>query len=228
MKKTTILLDAGGVLLNEENSENIAAHLIVKLLKAEIGSYTKEDYWRDIKESIERFCPRTTFYVLWKNVEPNTSRFDKLLADYRRLIAADKPSLKLYDSIKTEIPKLGGKFSLVLAGQYGRDVYDLLETNGLSRYFANRLSQEDFDITKPDPRYLAQIAKRSGVMCEECVMVGDRIDNDIIPAKQNNMGTVFARTGIYKSQRPRIPEEAPDIILDGLNGLADKIIEKWS
>ena len=59
-------------------------------------------------------------------------------------------------------------------------------------------------------------------------MVGDRIDNDIIPAKQNNMGTVFVRTGIYKSQRPRIPEEVPDIILDELNGLADKIIEKWN
>ena len=136
--------------------------------------------------------------------------------------------MKLYDSIKTEIPKLSGKFSLVLAGQYGHEVYDLLETNGLSRYFANRLSQDDFDITKPDPRYLVQIAKRSGVICEECIMVGDRIDNDIIPAKQNNMGTVFVRTGIYKSQRPRIPEEVPDIILGGLNGLADKIIKKWN
>ena len=115
-----------------------------------------------------------------------------------------------------------------MAGQYGRDVYDLLEMNDLSRYFTNRLSQEDFDITKPDPRYLAQIAERSGVTREECIMVGDRIDNDIIPAKQNNMGTVFVRTGIYKSQRPRIPEEVPDVILDGLNGMADKIIEKWN
>ena len=122
MKKATILLDAGGVLLNEEDYEDIAARVIVRLLNADIGSYTKEDYWRDINESIERFSPRTILYVLWKNVKPNTSRYDTLLTDYRRLIAADKPSLKLYDSMLTEIPKLGAKYSLVLAGQYGRDI----------------------------------------------------------------------------------------------------------
>ena len=44
MKKATILLDAGGVLLNEEDYEDIAARVIVRLLNADIGSYTKEDY----------------------------------------------------------------------------------------------------------------------------------------------------------------------------------------
>ena len=116
---------------------------------------------------------------------------------------------------------------LVLAGQYGADVYELLNHHDLDRYFANRLSQADFKITKPDPRYIAQIAERSGARPEECTMIGDRIDKDVIPGKQNGMGTVFVRTGIYKIQHPRSLDEVPDVSLDGLAGLGERVIEKW-
>ena len=122
---------------------------------------------------------------------------------------------------------LAERFPIILAGQYGPEVYDLLEGHGLGDVLANRLSQRDFPITKPDPRYVALIAERSGVAPASCIMVGDRIDKDIIPAKQNGMGTVFVRTGIYRTQQPRTLEEVPDITLPGLSGLAEAIIRRW-
>ncbi len=75
--------------------------------------------------------------------------------------------------------------------------------------------------------YVARIAEVSGVRPEACVMVGDRIDKDVIPGKQNGMGTVFVRTGIYKIQTPRTLLEVPDITMDGLTGLAEKVIDRW-
>ena len=48
----------------------------------------------------------------------------------------------------------------------------------------------------------------------------DRIDKDVIPAKQVGMKTIRIRVGLHKNQLPRIPLEIPDAELDGISGLA--------
>ena len=82
------------------------------------------------------------------------------------------------------------------------------------------MTQDDFSVTKPDPRYYEQIVKAFGVDPQLCIMVGDRIDNDIIPAKQLGMRTILIRVGLHKNQQPRNPFEIPDLELDGVVGLA--------
>ena len=42
-------------------------------------------------------------------------------------------------------------------------------------------------------------------------MVGDRIDNDIVPAKLLGMSTVLMRTGRHIDQQPRSVDEIPDV-----------------
>lgn len=44
----------------------------------------------------------------------------------------------------------------------------------------------------------------------ECIMVGDRLDTDIAPAKALGMATIRFRTGRYRRQTPRSPAETPD------------------
>jgi len=88
---------------------------------------------------------------------------------------------------------------------------------------AHRFTQDDFSITKPDPRNLGQITQAMGVDPKECILVGDRIDNDIIPAKQLGMKTILVRVGLHRYQQPRIPFEIPDAELDGVTGLAGAI-----
>ncbi len=41
-------------------------------------------------------------------------------------------------------------------------------------------------------------------------MVGDRIDNDIAPAKALGMAAILFKTGRHRKQRPRSAAEAPD------------------
>ena len=50
-----------------------------------------------------------------------------------------------------------------------------------------------------------------GLLPTECIMVGDRLDNDIAPAKALGMATIRFRTGRHRRQTPRSPAEAPDI-----------------
>jgi FMN phosphatase YigB (HAD superfamily) len=61
------------------------------------------------------------------------------------------------------------------------------------------------------PRPLARVAEVLGVMPADCIMVGDRLDNDIAPAKALGMATIRFRTGRYRKQKPRSPAETPDV-----------------
>jgi FMN phosphatase YigB (HAD superfamily) len=44
----------------------------------------------------------------------------------------------------------------------------------------------------------------------ECILVGDRLDTDIAPAKALGMATIRFRTGRHRRQKPRSPAETPD------------------
>jgi hypothetical protein len=49
-----------------------------------------------------------------------------------------------------------------------------------------------------------------GVPPAECIMVGDRLDQDIAPAKALGMATIRFRTGRHRRQKPRSAAETPD------------------
>jgi len=225
--KIGILLDAGGVILDETEYENRNARLISRMLASKVSGYTESRYWKDVEESIIRYTPSTRKYVFWKYCEGDSRVFEntwkEFMAEWRKI----EPALKLMVGIDAELRALRRDFKLVLAGQYGENIIRLLEKEGLMDLFENRKSQADFSITKPDPRYIRQIAEAAGLDCGDCVMVGDRIDKDVIPAKQNGMATVFVRTGIYRNQTARTPDESPDLVLDSVAGLAEVIKQKW-
>jgi FMN phosphatase YigB (HAD superfamily) len=53
----------------------------------------------------------------------------------------------------------------------------------------------------------------------ECVMVGDRVDNDIAPAKGLGMAAVLLRSGRHAAQQPRWWGEVPDAEVEDVAGL---------
>ena len=72
---------------------------------------------------------------------------------------------------------------------------------------------------KPDVRLFLRCCEDLGVTPEECVMVGDRIDNDVAPARMLGMRTVLFRTGRHASQHPRSADEVPDAEVRDVAGL---------
>lgn len=63
-------------------------------------------------------------------------------------------------------------------------------------------------------------AKFKGCKPNEAVMIGDRLDNDIVPAKQLGMKTVWVRQGFAKYQSVTNETEQPDYIIETI----DKIL----
>jgi putative hydrolase of the HAD superfamily len=68
-------------------------------------------------------------------------------------------------------------------------------------------------LRKPDPLAFRVAAEALDVSPVACIVVGDRIDNDIVPAKARGMAAIQLRSGRHRRQRPRSPAEAPDAVV---------------
>jgi len=223
MKTTTVLLDAGGVILDESEHEKARAQVIVETLSTLVSEYSVGLYEADIEEAVRSFCPNVYQYVFWKYLKPDMRLFDRLYAQHLNRWKERKPPLKLSSGIERQLEAISRRFKVALAGQYGEEILDLLKTHSLLDYFTQCLTQIDVRMRKPDTRYFEEIVQTLNVDSQQCIMVGDRIDNDIIPAKLLDMGTILIRVGLHRNQQPRIPFETPDLELGGVSGLAEAI-----
>ena len=70
---STVLLDAGGVLLDESAQEASFAAAITARLADIVPGYTEAQYRDDIAEAVRCHCPRTYAYVFWKYLKPDAA-----------------------------------------------------------------------------------------------------------------------------------------------------------
>ena len=88
-----------------------------------------------------------------------------------------------------------------------------LEAWGLGSWFDVVAASAELGVSKPDRAIFEKALSKAGCRPEDAVMVGDRLDNDIIPAKAVGMTTVWIRNGLSAYQTSDIP----DSILDTLS-----------
>src|SRR4051812_26694403 len=88
-----------------------------------------------------------------------------------------------------------------------------LERAGIGALFDHQGLSGLTGFRKPDARAFTTAAEALGVAVGECIMVGDRIDNDIAPAKALGMAAILFRTGRHRRQKPRGLAEMPDAIV---------------
>jgi len=208
-KVHNIFLDAGGIIVDESEHERIHAEIISRLLAQLDPAYSLRRYWLDVAEAVELFVPSVYNHVLWKNTG-DIALYNRIKTEYHSAWRAGRTPLSLARGIAKVVPQLARYFKIGILGQYGDDVKQLLGAHDLLQHFAFQNTQEEYSITKPDPRYYEQVVASAKVDPNDSVMVGDRVDNDIIPAKAIGMKTIRLIIGTHRAQRPRTPEEFPD------------------
>lgn len=133
------------------------------------------------------------------------------VTERRRAMLADLDVFQLRPEMDALLRRLaaGGLKLGVVANQPER-MRARLERAGIGSLFAYQGLSGETGYRKPDPRAFIAAAEALGVAAAECLMVGDRIDNDIAPARALGMATIRFRTGRHRRQKPRSPAEMPD------------------
>lgn len=85
-------------------------------------------------------------------------------------------------------------------------------------------SSAGWGVAKPDPRFFDKVVEMAGVPAHQIAYVGDRLDNDVLPARAAGMTAVFVRRGPWGWMHAEKPEiEAAHIRLAQLSELPDAL-----
>ncbi len=88
---------------------------------------------------------------------------------------------------------------------------------GLGRFFSVIAASAELGVAKPNREICLRALELANCRPENAVMVGDRLDNDIRPAKELGMKTIQIRKGIAVFAKPSCEAEIPDFTVDSLS-----------
>ncbi len=125
----------------------------------------------------------------------------------------------LYDDTIQVLQKLSKSFCLGIIANQSGDLSVRLREWKIDKYFSAVISSSDYGFSKPDERLFIAALEKSGVSANECAMIGDRLDNDIMPANKLGFTTVRIKRGFAAKQVPPSPIYAPNYEIDTLNDI---------
>ena len=125
------------------------------------------------------------------------------------------------DSLETlKLLKSRG-YNLGIIANQAIGIEQRLEAWGLLKYFDVVVSSAELGVAKPDKLIFEKALELAGCGTENSVMVGDRLDNDIIPAKALGMKTVWIRKGLAVYQNIELGKDIADWVIDNLSDLGE-------
>jgi putative hydrolase of the HAD superfamily len=218
-----VLFDVGGPLDTEVTRERlIDAH--IRAAFAAAGHVVDDAAFADaVRWAVDSFASDAYKAIIWRLAGQDVDLSEHVY----RAFAARAHERQLFE-LREGIPELldhlhARGLHLGLAANQQHSIIAQLDARGIGRYFRHREASGTHGLCKPDVRLFLRACDGLGVQPVECIMVGDRIDNDVVPAKLLGMRTVLFRTGHHHAQQPRSWEERPDVEVHDGAGLARAI-----
>ena len=105
---------------------------------------------------------------------------------------------------------LSGSYRLGVLANQQRWIREAMARDGLDRYFDVWAVSAEVGAEKPDPEIFRFALDAADVPASRCAMVGDRLDNDIVAAKEQGMRAIW----ILRGEAPDEPTEAQLALAD--------------
>ena len=137
--------------------------------------------------------------------------------DYGVKVPAWRHDLEvLYPDTKELLQRLSQKYKIGIIANQDFGTEQRLTDFNVHQYINLVIASAEEGVAKPDLRIFQIALARADCKPEEAIMVGDRIDNDIIPANKIGMTTVWIKQGFGSYAEPKTVEEQPDYIVNSL------------
>lgn len=219
-----ILIDVGGPLVDEDDFYRMSDRLVLEFLRERDYDISKEEYQKVLQRVIKRCLPSPRVATLWYFIRPDVARFSKLRQAFRAAQQewfTDWEGRKIRSGAEEAVARLATRYRLALAGNQLAKVKEFLPEGGILQHFQFSLVSEEMRVSKPDPLFFQIILDSLEVKSQEAVMIGDRLDYDIYPAKLLGMKAVRVLVGPYAMQEPQTPFHEPDITITSMAELPE-------
>ena len=126
---------------------------------------------------------------------------------------------KLYESSRDVLTQLHGRYKLGIIANQSLGTQERIDNWGIGQFFDVVMASAEAGAAKPDLKIFTMALEKAKCEPEEAVMIGDRLDNDIVPAKKLGMKTVWVRQGFARYQCIDDESKRPDYIVDSIEDL---------
>lgn len=131
---------------------------------------------------------------------------------------------KLYLETEDVLKALSGKYKLGIIANQLAGTQKRLHNWGVLQYFDVVAASAEAGYEKPDLRIFKLALEQAGCNPQNAIMVGDRLENDIAPARQLGMKTIWVRQGFAKYQSVEKECEKPDYIIENIGEIVKVLI----
>jgi len=126
---------------------------------------------------------------------------------------------QLYPAVPALLQQLSSRYSLGIIANQNAGLEERLHEFGIFPYFRVIVSSHDVSAAKPDPAIFETALAAAHCLPEEACMIGDRLDNDILPAQALGMHTIWVRQGLGSLGNPLLLSRQPDAIIERIGDL---------
>lgn len=189
----------------------------------------------------ETECYKKRFEEAVKNTDIPYEEFENKVIEFsKRNLKGDHEAVKyynlslpewhneleiLYPEAKSVLKKLKEKgFKLGIIANQSLGTKERLRRRGILKYFDVVAASAEEGVAKPDLKLFEAALKRAECKPQNTAMVGDRLDNDIVPAHKIGMKTIWIKQGFSKYSTPKNESEKADFVVDNLNKILDIFI----
>lgn len=204
-----IFFDIGNVILNDDPAMAYFYHQLYQAVQQNGRHVTLEEILAAREHSILVERNGKHYEVVGKKfLDPRTwQKVDKQIrralaenwAEFSPLIPGIVPVIQRLAG-QADNPALTGrwqrpisKFNLGLIANQPREAIHVLEQHGLLKYFRIHGISQIVGMTKPDPAIFHWALAQAHAKPESTIMIGDRVDNDICPARAIGMKTIWLK-----------------------------------
>ena len=128
---------------------------------------------------------------------------------------------KLYPESQEVLQSLHGRYKLGIIANQSAGTEEHLVQFGIREYFDVIVSSAEEGVSKPDKRIFELALQRAGCTAAESCMVGDRLDNDIVPAAEMGMSTVWVRQCWFGMWNVYLSQFKPDFTVYRISEVTD-------
>ncbi len=215
-----VFFDIGGVMYDD----SIYARSWMKALRESGASFTDEEF--DAEYAAARTAQSESFR------RRLTARFLGSVDDLGTVEARAArywayPPTALYPDVVPCLEALAGRFRLGVIANQPSSVRQAMARDGLTRFFEVWGVSDDLGLQKPDPKLFSLVLHTAGVSPAATVMLGDRLDYDVRPAKAAGMHAVWVLRGEAPDEPTPAQLAQADASIDDL-GEVPALLASWS
>lgn len=147
-----------------------------------------------------------------------------------KLLNVKKPEWRhedeiLYCDTEACLSQLSQKYHIGVIANQALGTEKRLKKLGILQYITLVIASAEEGVAKPDKRIFEIALDRAMCKPQHAVMIGDRIDNDIVPAKALGMKTIWIKQGFGKYWQIRSEREQADYEVNHLSEILKLLIE---